>query len=195
VIVQHVLISGFQQTIARPNGVVELWKKMRTYASPSTSVNIWTWDSKWQDVAALMRMVAGPAEQPLIFVYAYSWGAGWGFIELARELREYGLQIHHAVLADPVYRSNLLPTWLPINALSLTRFPTISVPRNVREVSWTYQRKNRPWGHTPIPQVAQLTKVNAPIQRPGPHDAMDNDPEWHQMCLNVARSVSTTLAA
>jgi hypothetical protein len=196
VIVQHVLISGFQQTIASGpsggsggNGVVELWAKMRTYASKRTTVNIWTWDSNWKDVAALMRMVAGPAEQPRLFVYAYSWGAGWGFVQLAKHLREHGLQVEHAILADPVYRSPWLPTWLPANPLSLTRFPTIDIPRNVRKVSWTYQRRNRPWGHTPVADRPKLTHIEPGVQCPGPHEAMDNDPQWHRMCLDNAQAV------
>ena len=182
---QHVIISGYSQRISRENGVVELWRKMHALADCNTTVDLRTWDSDWQDVAALMRMIAGD-EGSRVFVYAYSWGAGWGFVQLARELDKLGMRIERAVLADPVYRSPWLPTWLPANPLSLSRFPTIEVPANVGRVSWTYQRQDYPRGHRPVAAKNSDTVIDQGILLAHPHVGMDNSPAWHRLSMEAA---------
>lgn len=182
---QHVIISGFSQHISRENGVVELWRKMRPLADCNTAVDLWTWDSNWPDVAAMMKMIAGD-DAGQVFIYAYSWGAGWGFVQLARELDKLGMTVERAVLADPVYRSPLLPTWLPANLLSLSRFPKIEVPANVGRVAWTYQRQDYPRGHQPVAAKGSETIIDPGILLHHPHAGMDNSQTWHALSLQVA---------
>src|SRR6185437_8047403 len=106
-------------------------------------VELREWDADWQRVAehVLLCAIAGDV-RPQIKIYAFSWGAGWGFLQLARRLRERGLEVDAAVLSDPVYRSPLLiDRWR-----SLVGRPKIVVPDNVHQVDWFYQRTNTPHG-------------------------------------------------
>jgi len=181
--VWHVLISGFTESWAKPTGTEELWRKLAVLESPKTAVLApLEWDADWKAVAGFIRRNS-ESLLPLINVYAYSWGAGWGFVNLAKHL---GINIRRAVLCDPVYRSPFMPAAIPLNPLSFFSSPTITVPRNVMDVRWLYQRRNKPAGHTPVSAVADVVEPGFLIDDGTKHSGMDNHPRYHAEALVAA---------
>lgn len=140
-------IMGFTQRAGTSPGLVRLWRRMLARAAPDTLVlPPSTWDRDMRDLADLIAAVAPLAR---IGVAAYSWGAGWGFVQLAKALGKRGLTIQDAVLCDPVHRNPLMPwraVFAPISSWFLGA-PRITVPPNVREVHWFRQRMDLPAGH------------------------------------------------
>ena len=124
-----IIISGFTQTLRAETGSERLWLQLRKHSTPGRMVIMREWRADWRGVAEHLSRVC--TSTPVIRVYAYSWGGGWGFIRLSRELEKRGLVVASAVLCDPVYRSPWLPEWLPVNPLSMMRFPKIRVPGNL----------------------------------------------------------------
>ena len=176
----HILISGFRQNKAELNGMEELWLACRTYSSPKVCIQYYAWDEDWKGIAQFISRNSN--DETRINVYAYSWGAGWGFVRLARLLGKEGLEINQAVLCDPVTRSPLLPTWLPINPLSLLPNRKIKVPSNIREVHWLRQKVNRPCGHTP---VGEHCIIHDPVELSVNHSAMEDSPQFHKMVMDI----------
>lgn len=179
----HILISGFTQTLGRPNGTERLWLRLRSLSSPETCVQQFVWDDDWQGHAERIWRLSEPLT--CVYVYAYSWGAGWGFITLAQALEKRGMAIAHAVLCDPVYRSRVLPTWLPANPLSLLSAPKIKIPANVHEVTWLRQRVNRPAGHDLVAS-GKHTRLHPAKELAVGHQWMDEHHEYHIAAMNVA---------
>jgi pimeloyl-ACP methyl ester carboxylesterase len=179
----HILISGYTQKLMRPTGTEQLWLSMRPLSSPTTCIQYRVWDDDWAGMASHVSRVSNGA--PVVNIYAYSWGAGHGFVTLAKELSRYGVQVSHAVLCDPVYRSTILPTWLPLNPLSMLRLPTITIPPNVRRVSWLRQSQNKPAGHN-LKAAHEATRIHEPITLKLNHDQMDDSAEYHAMAMAVA---------
>lgn len=161
-------IMGFTQTIGRNVGMIKLWRQLRDMTSEDRFIERpQRWCSNWADTADFIHGISQNGEKkPTICVAAYSWGAGWGFIRLAKELKKRGLRIDKAVLCDPVYRSPLLPFgWLTrirslINSGPLA--PRIVIPSNVENVWYFYQRQNKPRAHRLVPQ-----KEGYPVLHPG----------------------------
>lgn len=178
----HILISGFRQDLSNATGFDKLLLRMLD-ANVSGFISDHQWSDDWGGVAEAIKRRS--TDLPTIKVYAYSWGAGWGFVQLAKHLRRRGFRVAHAVLADPVYRSRLLPTWLPLNPLSMLSTPTINVPGNVNEVSWFYQRIDRPAGHRPVAKQPS-TRINEGVELVRAHAFMDDAPEFHSKALEVA---------
>src|SRR5688500_4992637 len=103
----HIPIRGFQQDDGEQSGVEVLWReRLRPLAGAATLVvTPLEWDHDWKDYAAfLSRLNPEGAPPPKLCVYAYSWGAGWGFISLAKQLGKLDppMRIALAVLTDPV---------------------------------------------------------------------------------------------
>lgn len=183
----HILISGFTQDANEPSGTEALWSQMRQLSSAGICVQCMTWKDDWAGLAE--RITRTSVKLPRVYIYAYSWGAGHGFTTLADELGKRGIWVRHAVLCDPVYRSRLLPTWLPFNPLSLMRTPKIRVPKNVDRVSWLRQKQNRPAGHD-LKADTPATQIDKPILLARNHAWMDDAPEYHDMALRVAREAA-----
>ena len=180
----HQVISGFTQNLGRPSGAEQLYFELREMINAETDVRLSVWKDRWDDVAEFMRRSS--VAEPRIYIYAYSWGGGYGFKHLANALRKRGMHIDCAVLCDPVYRSSILPTWLPINPLSMTSWARIKVPDNVRRVKWFYQRQNRPQGHNLIAKDPKKTAIAPGIQLDANHEFMDDRHEWHTAAWKVA---------
>lgn len=132
------------------------------------------WNSDWNSQAEAMYRNSFGADQIKIMVVAYSWGCGFGFVQLAKYLRDRGLEITHAVLADPVYHWG--PRWMHgiripgtetfiglsqikayypyfhctrklIKLHLLPPRPKIVVPDNVRHVDFFLQENSALHGH------------------------------------------------
>ncbi len=94
--------------------------------------------------------------------------------------------VRHAVLSDAVYRSRVLPTWLPANPLSLKHWPAIEVPDNVREVHWFHQAVDRPAGHRIVAADPKQTRVHPGTKLSVPHARMDDAAAYHGMAWRLA---------
>lgn len=181
-----VCISGYLQPEDKPTGMLRLWERLGAFRSPDIVVALRPWNSDWKQVAEnIFEVSAGSSVRVLIF--AYSWGAGFGFVQLSRELGKRGIDVESAVLSDPVYRSRWFPRLLAW--LALTRFFSIPVPRNVREVAWLYQRENRPWGRQLRKASGARTVVGPGIRLERIHQYMDDAEPFHRICLKAARLV------
>ncbi len=142
-------IMGFSKSTRRVTGIERLWRAVRETSGPDAWIihpQRWNLDSR--DLAALIARNAHPSAR--IVIVGHSWGIGWGAMRLARALGRFGMEITDIVSADGVYRSPLLPGWLPLNPLSLgwrLLRPRIPVPHNVRRIHAFVQHLSLPRGH------------------------------------------------
>ncbi len=179
----HICISGFLQSEARPNGILRLWlQTIRPLQEPDTFTTYRRWNSPWTSLAEFIQFTRGSGNLRL-GIYAYSYGAGWGAMRLARALRQRGIAVDEMVLADPVFRHGCRSlAWL-----SLLRGPRIRVPANVQRLTWFYQTTNRPAGHQLLDHAGQPIPG---IHVPGViHQAMDDLPAFHEACRAAALSL------
>lgn len=182
----HICISGFRQNKAELNGMEVLWLGLRAYSSPTMCVQYYTWDENWKDIAKFISRNSN--DDTKVHIYAYSWGAGWGFQQLSKYLAKEGMVVNIAVLCDPVSRTPYLPSWLPLNPLSLLPDRKLHLQPNIREVYWLRQRVNRPCGHTP---VGEHCIIHPPVELSVPHSKMEDDPAFHMMVMDVVRYSAT----
>ena len=187
----HVCISGFLQSPARPSGLEQLWVLLRNrHNNGKVNCELRQWNARWHDLAEQIHRLRPDDGDVRVYVYAYSWGAGWGFVRLAKALRRCGIEVRAAVLTDPVFRSSILPAWLPINPLSLLSAPAVRVPCNVREVHWFFQRTQRPYGHHVIAEDPSATKVHEGVECDCDHLHMDDLPDFRDRSLLVAENAA-----
>lgn len=149
-----IYIAGFRQKRNAPIGMLNRWLKARQLSAPERCIQLYTWNDDWKEIAAFIKLVS--VHPVRVRIRGYSWG-GDGAVELCAELEKLGISVEHLILVDAVYRSNLLPTWIPLNPLSLLSIPKIKIPANVARVQWLYQRMNKPAGHVPVAMGSQTT--------------------------------------
>jgi hypothetical protein len=179
----HICITGYSQQTGEPTGLHKLWQRLGRLRKSDVCVELREWNSDWRKVAELIWLTSQNGKPPRITIYAYSWGAGYGFVQLARELKRRGLSVDAAVLADPVYHSrHRLTRWLAMVANPLIR---IHVPANVREVFWTRQTCSRPCAHDLVAD-SDDTLIHPARNRTATHTYMDDDPFFHHMALEVS---------
>lgn len=123
---------------------------------------------------------------PNVCIFAYSWGCGYGFVNLARELGLRGIPVHTAVLCDPVYHG--LDFWRAMIPRTLFRKIKVPIPPNVYQVHWFRQRQNRPAGHD-LYAEGSYTKIHPPVELQCTHQEADNSIEFRQKCLAVASEI------
>lgn len=190
-----IVISGWMQQRGADNGSDLLWGKLRRFQSLTRELLLYEWHDDMERLARRIVRHSDRNEVPVIRVYAYSWGAGHAFPRLAESLSrvaDFGIDI--AVLADPVYRSRWLPWWLPINALSLTRIPRITVPFNVARVEWLRQKISSPAGHDLVAEDESMTVISKPVTLNRPHIGFDSAGEYHSMAISAAERPFARLA-
>lgn len=176
----HICIPGFRQHEGEVTGMRRLWLALGTLRSRTCDVVLREWNSHWAGIADLI--VQCSESNPTIRVYAYSWGAGHGFVTLARELRVRGLEIQTAVLCDPVYRGRTI-----LGAcLAYVPMVPLTVPDNVREVWYTRQYVSCLRGHRVRAEDHHVTVVHSPLILKAGHTWMDDHPAFFDMCLTVA---------
>lgn len=190
-----VCISGFNQDESRIPGTWQLSEKLRAAGYSSGSrlrVTHLNWRSDWSNKAAEIANVAKYyGETPRTAIFAYSWGAGFGAMSLARELDRRGLAVDKCVLSDPVYRHPWAPMrWLALlggsefSQLHIFAPPIIRLPPNIREV-WTFhQRLNSPRGHRVAAGGSTIVHPSFELRRI--HGEMDDAPEFHARALEAA---------
>ena len=141
-------IMGFSESTRRVTGIEKIWRAVRETSGPDAwIIHPQRWNLNARDLAALIARNAHPSAR--IVIVGHSWGIGWGAMRLAESLGRLGMEISDILSADGVYRSPLLPGWLPLNILSLGRLlrPRIRVPSNVRWIHAFVQRRAVPAGH------------------------------------------------
>lgn len=175
------IIPGFLQTFGEPNGMVGLWRNLKQYETKDVQVSINTWSENWESVAELIWRCRSDFVKPKVNIFAYSWGAGYGAIELAKYLEHRSLIVDTMILSDPVYRSRFFATrWL-----AFSRLPKIRIPDNVNEVYAFYQTYDNLRGH-------ELVCGSDTIEHPPvivsniPHSEMDDLPQFQSLCRDIA---------
>lgn len=183
-LVLHVCISGFTQKANRRHGVFKLSEKLRHNSINCDQDRVWLrpWNTDWQVVAEHVWLLSEDYAETCINIYAYSWGAGWGFVQFARGLQERGLVVNGATLCDPVYRHpNILKRWRSLLKRDSWLAPTIPVPANVLSVETLHQRHNIPQGHK-LRLTGDMTRETPPVELDMTHQYMDDAEEWHRRC-------------
>lgn len=181
-------IMGWRENTARVTGIERLWREARALSGPSTWVLApLVWHASPRDLAALIVRNADPSAR--IVIVGHSWGIGWGAVRLAWELAGWDRDVAEIVSADGVYRSRLLPWWLPLNPISVGRVlrPRIPVPSNVWSVQAFVQRRSVPYGHgfRAFPGTAVRVRVVD-----APHCQVDDLPEFREAALAALRGGS-----
>lgn len=183
----YIFITGFTQSGKRESGIERAWAERLPLSSGTQSrvLTPFVWDYNWEELASFMsRHFTNDVE---IFVCAYSWGAGHGFIQFAKEIQTHGMKIKSAVLCDPVFRSKW--PWMRwrslVNRGPLT--PTITIPGNVKRVAWCRQFHDKPQGHDLVAEVPSRTEIGTPVILPDElgHTWADDSEVFLSMCKGV----------
>lgn len=175
------VITGFLQNQGTPTRLIKLWDLLRTRHSSATSaVRLCPWNTNWSHEAEFVFRLSN-GDPPRVVVCAYSWGAGWGAMELARQLERRGLDVQSMVLIDPVYRHCYsLGQWR-----ALVPWSQIRVPANVHEVHWFRQAVSRPAGHDLVAESTG-TVIHPSVVLRVDHVHMDDQQVCLKKCVEVA---------
>lgn len=175
----NICISGFLQNKYEPNGFDKLFTKLNQFSNPDTYLLYCPWNSDWKAIAEWIFRMSD--DDVTINIFAYSWGVGYGFTRLARQLEKRNLKVNHAVLSDGVYYPGVFK-WR-----ALIPIRPITVPCNVRTVDWFYQSTNTPSGHSLVAECPEFTNIKDPTFVHGvTHQYMDDLREFHIKCLRIA---------
>jgi hypothetical protein len=191
----HQCISGFTQNVHTLHGVLKLSERFRQSAlidGVNTRVALHQWKSDWAKVAEYYWLLTEYYMVPVtICVYAYSWGAGWGAMQLARHLNRAGLDIKAMVLCDPVYRHpKWYLRWMSLVQRDSSFSPIIRVPTNIHTIYTLNQQTNRPMGHRLL--ATNGTVIHPPYHVKNTiHQKMDDSWKFHALSLEVAKRVTT----
>lgn len=188
----NIFISGNRQNVGGAgHGTFKASEKLIAAghnAGVHRRVMLFRWCEDWRAIAEHLSLIAGlHGEDLAIATHAYSWGAGWGAMQLARSLGRLGLGVKYMVLCDAVYRHPLCSLrWLSLfrRDVPLVGAPTIKIPHNVGEVFSFHQTQSRPQGHRLSPTNGTLVHPSVRLLRS--HSYMDEAPEFHKLSLQVA---------
>ena len=184
-----VFISGFSQTSKRVNGVMAAFHegaaRRREAGIEGVRFEYRTWRTDWECFAAYCRFLLGNGGGKHVSIVGYSWGGGWGARVLANQLRFQGIAVPRMFLADAVYRSSILPKWLPANPLSLMSRSKIKLPSNVGHVTWMRQKQSRVRGHDVVALVPGKTRIDPAIVVRVGHSQIYETPEFERMAKDL----------
>ena len=188
----HQCISGFTQDVNTFHGILRLSEKIRGAVDcKNNRFEVHRWCSNWKAIAEYYALLASYYEEKLtVCIYAYSWGAGWGAMELSRQLSKRGIEIRVMVLSDPVFRHpKWYLRWVSLLLRDTTLLPIIRVPHNVEEVYTFHQKMNRPQGHRLLPSNGTMIYPSKLVKNCN-HQNMDDAFEFHSFSVDVARKIS-----
>ena len=179
----HVVIGGFTQRRDRMHGMMRLSEKLHDQIKTGPDVRIWycRWCEPWKRYAEYVWILGSIVDEVEVSIYAYSWGAGWGAMQLAEHLGRAGISVKIMVLSDPVYRH----PWPILRFAALLPGKRIKIPPKVRQVFSYYQRVNKPQGHELV-TTSQRTLLHPPVELKCTHEKMDDTKYFHEMCLKQA---------
>lgn len=186
----HMFGMGFTQTFDRMNGQVALYLKALDATTRRNAVLApFHWKADPREACGLLRQIVD--KRTRIYGYFYSWGAGAFYRRLVKHMEDAGLSFEAIVLCDPVWRTTLLPGWIPINPTSLFPFYRFVVPPNVRRVYVFRQQMNRPCGHVVTVEDPRTTRLISCTTLNVRHERMEDQPEYHAQVIDlVAEAVS-----
>lgn len=203
-----IFIGGFMQDRAlAETGMCGLAHRARD-RYPQVLVDYEPWKCDWKSTAEWIfrwsryDVLNCGDLPPRIMVVAYSWGAGWGLVQLAEHLQDRGLMIDVAVASDAVRHIGW--NWSHAVGLSqlLAYFPywSIEKPGNIDKLHWFRQSRKRNfladykrgttwlYGHPWIefkdgkPRTCP-NGVGLPMFN---HSNMDDAPLFHSQVFNLA---------
>lgn len=179
-----ICIAGFLQDEGTPHGIVQVWRDLHArHAAPNIRVEFRSWDDRTAPLAELIWRLRPPRKQPHVTIAAYSWG-GASAQRLARDLARRGIVVSEMVLSDAVYRHGY---WLG-NWRALVPWSKITIPANVRRVTWFRQTVDRPRGHSLVPADPTATEIApATVYQVG-HTYMDDLTAFHQAAHSAAEA-------
>lgn len=182
-----VVIGGFTQRENSLSGIVRLWRDLHArMESAEAVVSLRTWNSRWADLAEHIFLIQqDQGERLKVAVFAYSWGAGFGFVQLSKELNRRGIPVEVAVLSDPVYCS----PWYSFRWLAMTSWRKIVVPNNVRVVQWFFQRQDKPQSQGLVCADPQRTQLVPGEELDRSHVYMDDSNQFHEACHAAAEAL------
>lgn len=129
------LIDGFTRRTGDPTGIEKLWHRLFVLRDHFGGSRTLLMPREWNSpIDPMMQMINRHCSADArIAIGAFSYGAGYAAIRLARELRRWGRDVELMLLIDPVHRTRFISTrWLALTG----RIP-IRIPQNVRNVvSW-----------------------------------------------------------
>lgn len=189
----HVCISGFTQSERRIHGLTKLCEKLHSagFNNCVSRVMLRPWNAKWSEVAESIWSIGElHAAEVVVNIYAYSWGMGWGAVQLSRELEKRGITVHIIVACDGVYRHPLLCLrWLSLLQRDGTFSPVIRIPGNVREVRPLHQTMNTPQGHRIVGGKDFSGQIRQSVEIHRTHPFMDDAPQFHALALAAAEQL------
>ncbi len=181
-----VCLSGFTQNHGNLNGISRLWADLHNSwtGPPQRVIQYHTWHINAENLAEFIFRLRPDEGRPRILITGYSWG-GQTALNLASELNERGLPVARMVLCDPIYR---YPMWIGRWTAFLDRIK-LTVPPNVDELHWFYQRRNKPSGHEPVASDGSTTLVHGGVELKRTHEYMDDAQEYHDKVHECAQEV------
>ena len=181
----HIVISGFTQAKDRPHGMLRLWQQLCQHRDYKTAVELMPWKSDWEELAECMFLCSPSDAKTKIGIYSYSYGTGWGAMQLCKALDKRGMSVDALVSADGVFRHKYaFGAWR-----ALVPWSRIWVPGNVRHVSWFRQKENLPAGHTLLAMDPRKTYIEKPTWIRATHQYLDDSQAFHDECLRTAASL------
>lgn len=186
------IISGFTQREGAWNGCSELKEKLLAeldqYSPLSVRIRLDPWNANWKYIAREMHLLRlrYPREPFVVGAFAYSWGVGYGLKKLSAQLGRFGIPVNTAVTSDGIYHS-----WLPGalqwagNWRAMLGRAAINL-KNVQQLHGFHQEVSRPMGQRPSLKQGEVVSWEPLIY---PHVEMDDAPEWHQRCIEVANEL------
>lgn len=178
------IVPGFKQDFGSFTLLWRCWARLQAVLCKSNqTVQVRLWNNDWKAEAKWVKMISEGIHPGLVDVVlvGYSWGAGWGCTEFARCLDNYGVEVKHACLIDPVFRHKLLVLrWLAY-------FPSvpIKIPGNVWKVTHWRQTLDKLQGHVLEPVSKHTEIVEAAVYDNVSHRRMDNMPEIISGCQRI----------
>ena len=178
-------IGGFRQGDNRWHGTKDMHElvlaQLDDYSALSVRIHYRSWNSNWKAIATDTKLLKNRYwHEPFgIVVNCFSYGAGWGLRRYAHYLLRSNLQIACAVISDGILRPwTKLLAWQSI----IGRYP-IHLPDNILTYHGFYQDVSRPSGVQPVGNAKCLSWENLHVE----HILMDDEPQWHARCVEVAK--------
>lgn len=198
----HLVISGNWQHRGRLAGCDCALTKLDVYRRPGVRVESLVWDADWRSEASFIARHAPPDADPLVCLYPYSWGFGWGAIQLARQLDRLHIPVYGMKVCDGVYRHSY--RWG--NWRALVPGSVVRLPGNVRRgsVELFVQRGSVLRGHRVVDADGDEIPANVidyidvpcggwSLHAPATHYNLDESHIWHQACRKLAAEVDAIM--
>lgn len=198
----HYVIAGKGQRRGRLSGCDRTIAEFDRYRRPGVRIESFNWDSDWRDEAAFIARHAPPDVDPIVCIYPYSWGFGWGAIQLAQELHRLHIPVYGMRVCDGVYRHSY--PWG--NWRALWKSSVVQLPPNVNaaNVQLFVQRNTLLRGHRVVdaegneivPSEVKRVEVQWGewhLSEPAAHGNLDEARCWRNACCELAAEVDWML--